>query len=104
CITANLLTGCAPWDVVFGSLATLIGAVGTYYLGKICKGRLRFLTTLPPIIANTVIVPFVIRYVYASEDALPFLFFTVGIGEVISCGIMGFFLIKILDKYKDQIF
>jgi len=104
CITANLLTGCALWDVVFGSLATLIGAVGTFYLGKVCKGRLTFITTLPPIIANTVIVPFVIRYVYAAEDALPFLFLTVGLGEVISCGVLGFFLIKLLAKYQDQIF
>ena len=104
CITANLLTGCALWDVVFGSLATLIGAVGTYYLGKICTGRSKILTTLPPILANTVIVPFVIRYVYASEDALPFLFLTVGLGEIISCGVLGYFLAKILDKYQDQIF
>ena len=34
CILANVLTGCALWDVVFGSLATLIGAVGTYLLRK----------------------------------------------------------------------
>ena len=27
CVLANLITGCAPWDVVFGSLATLIGAL-----------------------------------------------------------------------------
>lgn len=32
CVLANLLTGCAAWDVVFGSLATLIGAVGTRLL------------------------------------------------------------------------
>ena len=34
CVLANLLTGCAIWDVVFGSLATLIGAVGTRLLRK----------------------------------------------------------------------
>lgn len=104
CITANLLTGCAPWDVVFGSVATLLGAVGTFYLGKVCKGKLALITTLPPIFANTVIVPFVIRYVYAAEDALPFLFLTVGLGEVISCGVLGLFLIKLLEKHKERLF
>ena len=34
CVLANLLTGCAVWDVVFGSLATLLGALGTYYIGR----------------------------------------------------------------------
>ena len=34
CILANLLTGAAPYDVLFGSLATLIGAVGTYFLRR----------------------------------------------------------------------
>ena len=34
CVLANVLTGCALWDVVFGSLATLIGAIGTYALRK----------------------------------------------------------------------
>lgn len=37
CFLANLLCGAAPLDVVFGSLATLIGAVGSYYLGKKSK-------------------------------------------------------------------
>ena len=34
CILANTLTGCALWDVIFGSIATLIGAIGTYLLRK----------------------------------------------------------------------
>lgn len=34
CVLANLLTGCAVWDVVFGSLATLIGAIGTRLCAK----------------------------------------------------------------------
>ena len=30
CVISNILTGAVIWDVIFGSLATLIGAVGTY--------------------------------------------------------------------------
>ena len=49
CLLSNLLTGAAVYDVVFGSLATLLGAVGTYLLRKH-----KFLCTLPPVIANMV--------------------------------------------------
>jgi len=59
CLLSNLLTGAAVYDVVFGSLATLLGAVGTYLLRKH-----KFLCTLPPVIANMVIIPFVLRYGY----------------------------------------
>ena len=62
CFLANLLCGAAPLDVVFGSLATLIGAVGSYYLGK----KNKWLVCVPPILANTIIVPWVLRYAYGS--------------------------------------
>ena len=55
CFLANLLCGAAPLDVVFGSIATLIGAVGSYYLGK----KNKWLVCLPPILSNTIIVPWV---------------------------------------------
>ena len=34
CLLSNILTGCMPLDVIFGSLATLVGAFGTYALRK----------------------------------------------------------------------
>ena len=67
CILSNLLTGCLPLDVVFGSLATLLGAVGTYLLRKYM-----WAAPLPPIIANTLIVPFVLAYVYQFEGSIPY--------------------------------
>ena len=69
CLLSNLLTGAAVYDVVFGSLATLLGAVGTYLLRKH-----KFLCTLPPVIANMVIIPFVLRYGYGLDMILRFLF------------------------------
>lgn len=93
CLLSNLLTGCALWDIAFGSLATLIGAVGTYLLRKY-----RVLPFLPPIIANTVIVPFVLEFVYAAEGSLWFFFVTVGAGEIISCGLLGLMLYLPLKK------
>ena len=93
CLLSNVLTGCALLDVVFGSLATLIGAFGTYAL-KIHK----YIAPLPPILANTIIVPFVLKYVYELGDTFPFFMLTVGIGEIISCGILGILLLKALEK------
>ena len=99
CVISNLLTGCMPLDVVFGSLATLIGACGTYTLRKH-----KWLAPLPPIVANTVIVPFVLAYVYMAEGTIPFFMLTVGIGEVISCYVLGMILYKVLNNYRSVIF
>ena len=86
CILSNMLTGCLLWDVIFGSTATLIGAVGARALKKMPRGLL-WLVPIPNAISNTVIVPFVLRYVYACPDALPFMMLTVGIGEAV-CGVL----------------
>ena len=94
----NVLTGCALPDIIFGSIATLIGAFGTYKL----KSN-RFLAVLPPIIANAVIVPLVLKYAYGIEP-LWFSFVTVTAGEIISCGVLGLILAAVLNKYKTQIF
>lgn len=96
CLISNILVGSVIWDIVFGSLATLIGAIGTHYLRKH-----KWLSPLPPIISNSVIVPFVLVYAYGVQDALPFLAFTVGMGEVISAGVLGMILLKSLEKHKD---
>lgn len=93
CLLANLLTGCAVTDVIFGSLATLIGAIGTYFLRK-----KPILATIPPILANAIIVPFILIYVYNLEGAYPYFFLTVLAGEVISCGVLGLLLRKGLVK------
>ncbi len=93
CLLANLLTGCALWDIIFGSIATLLGAIGTHLLRKH-----KILAVLPPIITNTLIVPPVLIYVYGITDAYWFLILTVCAGEVISCGILGTLLKKGIEK------
>lgn len=100
CLIGNITGGGLLPDVVFGSIATLIGAVGTYCL----KRSNRFLAVLPPIAANICIVPFVLRYAYGVVLPIPFLMFTVGIGEVVSCGILGNCLISVLSRYKTRFF
>lgn len=99
CVISNLLTGAIIWDVVFGSLATLLGAVGTYLLRR-CK----WLAPLPPIVANMVIVPLVLYFAYHIPGSIPFFMLTVGIGELLSCGVLGMLLLFVLQKYKKYIF
>lgn len=96
CILSNLLAGAVMWDVIFGSIATLLGGIFTYKLRKN-----RYLAVLPPIIANTLIIPLVLAYAYHAEGAIWYFMLTVGIGEVISCGILGLALYSVLEKHKN---
>ena len=89
CVLATLLTGCALWDVVFGSLATLLGAIGTRLMRKTPN-----LAWIPPVVSNTIIVPLVLQKVYGVPDVLWFLALTVGAGELISCGLLGLLIYK----------
>ncbi len=95
CLAANLVTGAALWDIVFGALATLLGALGTYFLRK-----RRFLALIPPILSNTLIIPFVLKIAYGVGEGYSFLFLTIFIGELISCGIFGAVLGKAISKTK----
>lgn len=94
CLVSNLITGANVLDVVFGTLATLLGVWGGYLLRK----RKR-LVTLPTILANTIIIPLVIVYGFGVKDvALPLVALSVCVGEVISAGIFGMGLLAILEK------
>jgi uncharacterized membrane protein len=110
CIIANLITSAAVWDIVFGSLATLIGALGALLLGVAARklnksGRtklalfVKILVPLPTVLANAVIVPFVLIYAYGIMDmGYWLLVLTVGVGEIISAWILGVFVLTLLEK------
>ena len=113
CILSNILTGCMPLDVIFGSLATLFGALGTYLLGKKFRYAAeagqglqknfsfhKLLAPLPPIVSNTLIVPFILSYVYQFEGSIPWFMLTVGAGEIISCGFLGLVLLFSLERHR----
>ena len=98
CLLANLLTGGCLLDILIGSLATLIGALGARALRK-----WKWLVPLPNIGANTIIVPFVLIVGYGFEDAWWYLMLTVGIGEIISGGILGMVLLFIFKKHVTRL-
>lgn len=93
CILANLFTGGALFDIIFGSIATLLGAVFTRALRKY-----KYLAPVPPIVFNTLIVPPVLMFVYKAEGTYLYFTATIFIGEVLSCGILGIILLKFLEK------
>lgn len=99
CFLSNFLCGAAALDVIFGSIATLIGAVGSYYLR-----RNKWLVCIPPIVSNMMIIPWVLKYAYGSTDLIPVAAVTVGIGEIIAIGIAGNLLLITLERYQNFIF
>lgn len=107
CLLANLLTGAVIYDVIFGSIATLLAAVCTYLLRNH-----KIACTFPPVIFNMIIVPFVLVYAYGIPAVyfhgvnvtIPFNTMTVGIGEVISVCVLGSILMRVLAKYRNVMF
>ena len=99
CLISNLITGAMLPDIIFGSLATLLGAIGSYLVRK-----WKWAVPVPPILSNMIIIPFVLAYAYHIPGGVPYFMFTVGIGQVISCGILGMLLYNILCKYRNVIF
>ena len=100
CLLSNILTGCIAWDILFGPIATLLGALGTYALRK----KHPLLGTIPPIVANTLIVPFVLAFAYKFDGSIPYFMATVGVGEILSCGVLGYMVWLTLRKYARYIF
>lgn len=99
CLLSNILTGCALPDIIFGTLATLLGALGSYALRKN-----RFLCAVPPIVSNALIIPFVLTYAYHIPGGIPLFMLTVGLGELISCMGFGQLLLQALLPFRGRLF
>ena len=94
CLLANILTGCVPLDIVFGTLATLIATIGSYLLRDH-----DWLVPLPPVIANAIIVGGMLHFAYGVPGLWACMGW-VGLGELIACYVIGLPLLKFLKKYK----
>jgi len=97
CLISNILSGCVIWDIIFGSLATLLGAILTSVIKKY-----KYIASVPPIISNTIIIPFVLKFAYGLPSGLSYLIITVGAGEILSCGVLGTLLMLYLEKHKNR--
>ena len=98
-LLSNILTGCALPDIIFGTLATLLGALGSYALRSN-----RFLCAIPPIVSNALIIPFILTYAYHIPGGIPLFMLTVGTGELISCMGLGQILLQALLPFRRRLF
>lgn len=95
CLISNILIGSPLPDIVFGTLATLIGAVFSRMLKKY-----KYLVCVPPVLSNSLIIPWVLKFAYGAEDMVPFMMLTVGIGEVLAVGVLGNILLLALERSR----
>ncbi|MCR4633781.1 MAG: QueT transporter family protein [Erysipelotrichaceae bacterium] len=96
CLLGNLLSGAMILDVIFGSIATLIGA----YIGYLLKDR-RWLVPVPSIVSNALIIPFILRHVYGIDLPIPLLCLYIAIGEFLGSYVLGQALAQFLIPRKD---
>ena len=100
CLISNLMVpGAVVWDIIFGSVATLLGAIGARLLRKLPE-KFIWVSTIPTILSNMIIVPLILIFAYGAEDSYGFMLLTVGIGEVVCAGIGGTALYFLLKKTK----
>ena len=99
CLLSNLLVGGLWQDVIFGTLATLFGALGALAFRR-AGGWVRHLASLPTVLANAIIIPFVLKFAYDLEDAWWIFVITVAAGELVSATLLGSLLIPVIDKTR----
>ena len=94
CLVSNLITGGIPADIIVGSVATLLGAIGSYYVRKY-----KWLVPVPAILANTLLIPPVLKFAYGIPGSYVYFTATVFSGEVLSAGLLGILLLTALSKH-----
>ena len=100
CLIGNILSGAILPDIIFGSLATLIGAVLVYRMRN-CNP---LLLPIAPVLSNTVIVPLILYYGYGVHLPIPVLMISIAAGEIVSCGVLGMILYRALSRYQNSLF
>lgn len=99
CLLSNLLFRADIIDIIFGTAATLIAAYLSYQLRTN-----KYLVPIPPILINALIIPWVLKFAYFEADPIPLMMLTIGLGQIVSAGILGMVLLFSLDKVKNIIF
>lgn len=103
CLIANLYSG---WwaDAVFGTLATAIAALLTYFIGKRLKKRYApCIAALPPVLINAIVLPLIWLLFTDSGAAYIVNFATVLLGQtgaVYLIGLPVYYLLKRTKLFK----
>lgn len=105
CLIANFF-GNGVLDIAFGTLATFLASLLTYFIGKKIKSvKLKFIIgAIPPIILNAIIVPFTFLAILELKELYFISMLQIFIGQAISIYIIGaliyFPLCKIQSKKR----
>ena len=102
CLIANLLTGAPIYDVLFGSLATLLAAVCTRWHAK--KTHPKLLLPLPSVLWNAVIVGWLLVSVYGVPVQLSLAMLYVGLGQAVACYAIGLPVMKMMERLPAKYF
>ncbi len=92
CALANIIGPYGIYDVIFGSLATLLASLLTYTLRK-----RKILAPLPPVIINGVIIGGMLHFLYGVPN-LPLCMLWVALGQFVACYLLGYPLLRKLMK------
>lgn len=92
CIISNLFSPVTVWDIVFGSLATLIAAYLSYRIKN------KWLVPLPPVLVNVIIVGPMLSF--SGFGPIWVTSLGVLVGQTIACYGVGLILLLALEKAK----
>lgn len=101
CVIANLLVGATIYDVIFGSLATLLAAYITYAMRKRFS---KYLAPLPSVVINALVVGWLLTSIYGIEVSYWVAAGYVAIGQAIACFALGIPLLKLLERFRGKLF
>lgn len=102
CLTANLAMGNPLPDVIFGSLATLLAAAATYGVRRL--GLSKWLAPLPAVLINAVVIGYLLTYVYEVGVPWEVSALYVGLGQALSCYVLGMSLLFGFEKFGKKLF
>jgi len=97
CLLSNILGGNGIWDIVIGSLATLLSAYLTYKI-SFNKPKRKLLAPLPPVLVNAVAVGVMLSILYKAPLFATML--SVAVGQFIACYLLGYPLMLLIEKNK----
>lgn len=101
CLIANLLTGAPIYDVLFGSLATLLAAYITFKM----RNRVpKYLAPLPSVVVNALVVGWLLTYVYQVGVGFWVAAGYVALGQAIACFALGLPLMSLLERFRGKLF
>ena len=105
CLISNLITGCALFDVILGSLITFTAAALTYLIGKHIKNTALKIAVGGsfPVLLNAFLLPLIWIWCYGTIEFVYFVqVLLLLIGQSISVYFVGMFLYSSTVKLKDK--